>query len=87
MDWVAGVVVATRGCVLLGTSWRIQLLVDAATEVECVDEFFDETDDHGDHGESSGVEVRLMGGRHSACRYPAREVWVEAALNCVGVSL
>lgn len=28
---------------------REQLLADAAAEVECVDEFFDETDDDGDH--------------------------------------
>jgi hypothetical protein len=29
---------------------REQLLVDAAAEIEGVDEFFDETGDHGDHG-------------------------------------
>ena len=31
------------------------LLADVAAEVEDVDQFFDETDDHGDHGESCGV--------------------------------
>ena len=38
-----------------GPSDRLPLLVDAAAEAEGVDEFFDETDDHGDHGESSGL--------------------------------
>ena len=29
---------------------QVLLLADGVAEVECVDEFFDETDDHGDHG-------------------------------------
>jgi hypothetical protein len=31
-------------------SCAAKLLVDAAAEVEGVDEFFDEADDYGDHG-------------------------------------
>jgi hypothetical protein len=35
---------------LLDVRERGTLLIDAAAEIEGVDEFFDETDDHGDHG-------------------------------------
>jgi hypothetical protein len=49
-----------RGCVVLvevrslvrrsDVRERGTLLIDAAAEIEGVDEFFDEADDHGDHG-------------------------------------
>ena len=49
-----------RGCVVLvevrslvrrsDVRERGTLLIDAAAEIEGVDEFFEEADDHGDHG-------------------------------------
>ena len=47
------------------------LLADAAAEVEDVDQFFDETDDHGGHVVAP-LGWGWEGDQDSACRYPAQ---------------